>query len=301
MANPCAGCLCCFNKQTALCIEITIIVTSILGIIFSIWALAGIPWEFVRNGSKVLYILSLIFFIAEIAFTIILTIVRRKGIINSSFNPQARGISIAMCFIAIIGFVFILIAFFIACDDLSSADDVKVFDTDLVSNGDWANTIITGIALFIIWIINFLCCLSDCLRIFAKTSGFLTVENAQGLPQKTEVTIVDNTKKNNNIIYGDNKNKNLNNNNNNVNIGDKYENPIQYGNIGTQANDGNNSGAVLEPIPDKNQGLNMIGNSNNQSEKIDKSNSIGNNDSDFNFKNNFEQNKDMIANDSDMK
>lgn len=283
MAKNCgAKLLCCFNQQTALCIEITILVLSIIGIGLGIWGLAAIPWEYIHDSAKAFFIISFIVFIVQLIFTIILIQLRRKGTINNKTNTIGRVISVLFAVLSFCLFILILIFFFVSVHDLNDTD-TKVLDTDLVSGGDWFNTVFTHIGTIIIWIILTLCWISDCLRIYAKNSGFLTVDNTSGVPQKTEVTVIDNRNMKNKNITGNNEQNNtqkdlnkkqVDNNNNRVKIG--LENPIQYGNANDKENEGNNSG-VNFGVSDNDKELNMIGNSNTQSQQLDKSNSIGNN------------------------
>lgn len=196
MASPgCICFLCCFNSQTALCIEITLLVVSILGIIFGIWGMAGIPWSLVSDSAEGFFIFSFVLFIIQLIVVIIFIVLRQNGHINNKFNKCARIVSIIMAIISGLFFIIMIILTIKVLHDLNKWGDTYISvvsgkSEKVVTNGDWANAIISLFCSIILWALSLLLWISDCIRIMSRNSGSLVVSSS-GIPNQTQVTVVD--------------------------------------------------------------------------------------------------------------
>lgn len=141
----CLCCFCCLGTQTARCIENGIIVIDILHIPFWIWALVGIPWEYVHNSAKYLMIIPLVFLLYNFICIFAIKCFRHSGTINTSKNGLAKCLCISVVVTMILELIVFVIGEIIANRDMYDADrpariaDSFGYEVDwVISNAEWA-------------------------------------------------------------------------------------------------------------------------------------------------------------------
>lgn len=147
----CICCMCCLGTQKASCIDISILIGTIIHLGCHIWGLIGIPWKYVKTAAKVLFIISLVISIINLVSIIYLIYLRRKNLINNIKNKIAKIIGIIILVINIIGFILIIIAEYMIGRDMDKADERNYFK--VISDSEWAAAYVSTSIIELLYII----------------------------------------------------------------------------------------------------------------------------------------------------
>ena len=107
------ACICCYCCLTALkpkCIEIIALICNILEIGFLIWGIAGIPWNDIKIGGKIVFFIPCAFIVLTLLILLILMCFRCAKTINTSKNGAAKCLCITMMVFDILSEILIVIA-----------------------------------------------------------------------------------------------------------------------------------------------------------------------------------------------
>ena len=163
------ACICCYCCLTALkpkCIEIIALICNILEIGFLIWGIAGIPWNDIKIGGKIVFFILCAFIVLTLLILLILMCFRCANTINTSKNGAAKCLCITMMVFDILSEILIVIAEIIIINNMRDKDDYRFgygydyydynrnrYRNSRYSNGEWAaafiSITITEIALAI--------------------------------------------------------------------------------------------------------------------------------------------------------
>jgi len=165
---------CCFNSYTTICLEIFIIILSIIGIVLGIIGFIVIPWGYTSKIIETFYIISFILFTYSLIFCLFLLIYHIKKKLDTLLDCclLTSFFEIISCIISIILNIFIAI---VAIMDLKNKKEIEeiiesngniiIYEHRLVSN----NKIILDTTIILIniliWIILLFLWMSESIRI----------------------------------------------------------------------------------------------------------------------------------------
>lgn len=165
---------CCFNSYTTICLEIFIIILSIIGIVLGIIGFTVIPWGYTSKIIETFYIISFILFTYSLIFCLFLLIYHIKKKLDTLLDCclLTSFFEIISCIISIILNIFIAI---VAIMDLKNKKEIEeiiesngniiIYEHRLVSN----NKIILDTTIILIniliWIILLFLWMSESIRI----------------------------------------------------------------------------------------------------------------------------------------
>ena len=171
---PCL--LCCLNYQKAICIDITIIITSIIEIILNVLDIVIIPWKSTSKIMIILLGLSILIFVISALFAAILICFRN----NKKIYSDETIYDIVFCFpiVAIIIIVISIILSIVVCivvlKDISGSSKDGLYEQtskEEVSDGKKIFTIVSLVVICVIGIFLIALWASDYLRIKYKTNS----------------------------------------------------------------------------------------------------------------------------------
>lgn len=176
--------LCCFNYFSRNCIEITIILLSIIGLILNIIGMIVIPWGYTSRSMQIMYLINLIFFAYSLIITLIIKFLRKKGIyekIDFFFKINAFLI-ICASIISIFLNIFISIGTIPDIKNQKITENIEIVEPNgeikiinneekLASNSQLGYAIFSLMINLILWIILLFLWLSELIRLKYKIKG----------------------------------------------------------------------------------------------------------------------------------
>lgn len=164
--------LCCFNSKTAMYLEKTNLIISIIGIIIDILKLSAIPWGATSYAMEFLGVLTFIFLAINLVAAFFFFSLRLKKMVNDHNYRISFGTSCVMCFLSLLNFFFELLLMFIVLEDLYYyLGETNKENEVLVSDGEWFIAFLTIVPSVIFWVVIFMLWISETLRVAVKTYG----------------------------------------------------------------------------------------------------------------------------------
>ena len=167
--------LLCFNHFRALQIEITILISSILGILFTIFGYFYIPFEIDSNYHKIIFSINfpLLFLISLISLIFIKF--RLKYMINDKYNLYFYFLSLGLVILCMVEFILNIINDSLIINNMYYNDlfykNKKYKNIKKLSKNKWVISIIIMIILIINFFSLILLSLSQNLRIHLQIDG----------------------------------------------------------------------------------------------------------------------------------
>ena len=154
----CICCYCCLTPLKPRCIEILALIFNLIELIFLIWGIADMPWDYISTGGKIIFYIVFSLIIITLLILIVLICLRCSNKINTTKNNTAKCLSSTMVILDILAFILIIIAEIIILYNIDDKDDYFYYDYNRrrrrskFSEREWAATIISHtfveIALF---------------------------------------------------------------------------------------------------------------------------------------------------------
>ena len=194
----CTPLLCCFKDFKANIIAIIALVFSVISFGFFIWAIADLLW--VRNGPKVLFIISFVLITLCLICILILFIfiTFRSGPNYMIFNNVGKYICLAIILLCILTFILVIIGGIIEICDLKDIQGVR--------SHEWAALFVPGIFSLIACVVIALCA-NALYKIFNEnilTTISAHIYNMQNPINQNSITTIPNMSDNNVVINGNN-------------------------------------------------------------------------------------------------
>ncbi len=194
----CTPLVCCLKDFSANLIALIALVFNVISFGFFIWAIADLLW--IRNGPKVLFIISFVLITLCLICIIILFIFInfRKGPNYMIYNNIGKYICLAIILLCILTFILIIIGGIIEICDLK---DIKGLPSH-----DWAALFVPGIFSLIACVV-IAWCANALYKIFNEnilTTISAHIYNMQNPINQNSVTTIPNTTDNNVVITGNN-------------------------------------------------------------------------------------------------
>ena len=155
------SCICCYCFLTPLkprCIEILALIFNLIELIFLIWGIADMPWDYISTGGKIIFYIMFSLIIITFLILIVLICLRCSNKINTTKNNTAKCLSSTTVILDFLAFILIIIAEIIILYNIDDKDDYFYYDYNRrrrrskFSEREWAATIISHtfveIALF---------------------------------------------------------------------------------------------------------------------------------------------------------
>ena len=157
------------DKFTAKTIERIICICDIIGMALSIYGLSIIPFYIGKSLIKNFFIINIFFLIFILLITIILIVLRKKRLINRTFNLFAYYLSIILITLSVMGFIInVFIDTFILNNMYYFDAQAKKNNSEQLSQKQWIITLFIIISLFLLYFLLIFLGLSDYLRINLK-------------------------------------------------------------------------------------------------------------------------------------
>ena len=119
----CICCYCCLTTLKPRCIEIMALICNIVEIGFLIYAIAGIPWDPIRNGGKIVFYITCALAVISLIILILLMCLRCGNKINTTKNSAGKCLCVTEIVIDILAGILIIIAEIIILHDMYDKDD----------------------------------------------------------------------------------------------------------------------------------------------------------------------------------
>ena len=173
---------CCCNSLTRNYIEISIIIISAIGFIFSIVGMAVIPWGYTSLCMEIFYLISLIFFFYSFLIACLIKLSRRIKIKKMTFCNINTLIITVICIISILLNIFIAIGVIPDLKNKKAIENIEILgpngdiriinnEEKLASKNQLAFAIFSIIINLIFWIILFFLWVSEIIRLKYKIEG----------------------------------------------------------------------------------------------------------------------------------
>ena len=118
----CLCCYCCLTTLKPRCIEIMALICNISEIAFLIYAIAGIPWDDIKNGGKIVFYITCALAVISLIILIILMCLRCGNKINTTKNSAGKCLCITEIVIDIVAGILIIIAEVIILSNMYDKD-----------------------------------------------------------------------------------------------------------------------------------------------------------------------------------
>ena len=145
----CICCYCCLTTLKPRCIEIIALICNIIEICFMIWGIAGIPWDDIKIGGKIVFFIPFAFMVLTLLILLILMCFRCGNKINTSKNSAAKCLCITMIVFDFLSEILIVIAEIIIINNMRDKDDnyygyySNRYRNTQYSDGEWAAAIVS--------------------------------------------------------------------------------------------------------------------------------------------------------------
>ncbi len=153
----CICCYCCLMTLKPRVIEVIALIANLIEIGFLIWGIAGIPWDDISTGGKILFYAACAVVVLTFFITLILMCLRCGNKINTTKNSTGKCICITGIVLDIIGEILIIIAEIVILYKMYDKDDEYYYGDDgyyndryrrrrrwdsLYSDSEWAAAIV---------------------------------------------------------------------------------------------------------------------------------------------------------------
>ena len=202
--------LCCLNYQNAICIDITIIITSLVEIILNILNIAIIPWDSTSTSMKALLAISIVIFFISLIFSAIIIYFSK----NKKLYSNEKIYNITFCFpiiailLIIISLILTVIIFGVVVKDITSNHNNNEKSNEEIAKSKKLFIIISLIIIFIIsiFLIMLWASIYLILKFKANSSYYnqLCIMELESLKQKnkSEKSSIVGHDKNGNPVFG---------------------------------------------------------------------------------------------------
>lgn len=120
----CICCYCCLTTLKPRYIEIMALICNIVEIGFLIYAIAGIPWDDIKNGGKIVFYITCALIVISLILLLILMCFRCGNKINTTKNTSGKCICITAIIIDILAGILIAIAEIVILHNMYDKDDL---------------------------------------------------------------------------------------------------------------------------------------------------------------------------------
>ena len=114
-------CCCCLINLKPKSIEIITLIINLIEIGIMLWGIIGIPWDVIKVGGKIIYLIPFVFVDLTLLFLFILMYFRCRNKINTSKNSTSKYLCIIMEVFDLLSAILIFIDIIIISKSLSDA------------------------------------------------------------------------------------------------------------------------------------------------------------------------------------
>ena len=126
----CIGCYCCLMALKPRIIEIIALIASLLEIGFLVWGIAGIPWDDIKIGGKIVFYIACALIVLSFLITLILMCLRCGNKINTTKNSAGKCLCITAIIFDVLAELLIIIAEIVILNNMFDKDDEYYFGND---------------------------------------------------------------------------------------------------------------------------------------------------------------------------
>lgn len=169
--------LCCLNSKSVYCIEMTMMVVELIGLLLKIIGLLIIPWKYATKVMHYLFIICMVFLGVLELFSFYIFLYRsKKHRLNNSKFRKLFYFAFILLFIVILGLLFEILNLFSTSTDLkenNKPDNKNPSGEKNVTDGELFFSIIIFLLCTVVFLILLPLWVSELLRIKYKVSGSL--------------------------------------------------------------------------------------------------------------------------------